>query len=289
MYDFIALDFETAQGKRNSICAIGLVAVKSNVITEKFWSLIKPPNNEYSSYNIRIHGITPQMTENAPTFETLYPAIKHYLHGKNVVCHNTDFDLDVLRQTMQYYDINEELSIIAHCTLKLYGRPLADCCAEMNIALDHHNALSDAEACAKLFLIYNTIGSAVSDTREDMNSANRSAQFKSYGQKITGDVLKKDLSLVERTDNPFYNKKVVISGTYDAWPDRTHLASLMKLLGADIDSGVSEKTNFLLAGDGVGPMKVLKMNKNIECGKEAAILTEIQLRKVLSELDLSTI
>ena len=289
MYDFIALDFETAQGKRNSICAIGLVAVKNNVITEKYWSLIKPPNNEYSPYNIKIHGITPQMTQNAPTFEALYPAIKHYLHGKNVVCHNADFDLDALRQTMQYYDIDEELSIIAHCTFKLYGSSLVDCCAELNIVLDHHNALSDAEACAKLFLNYNGIGSGVSDKREDRGPINRSVQFKIYDQRITGDVLKKDLSLVENKDNPFYNKKVVISGTYEAWPDRTFLAALMKLLGADICTSVTEKTNFLLAGDGVGPMKILKMNKNIECGNEAAILTEIQLRKVLSEFDLETI
>lgn len=286
MYDFIALDFETAQGKRNSVCAIGIVAVKNNVITEKFWSLIKPPYNEYSPYNIKIHGITPDMTENAPTFETVYPSIKHYFHGNNVVCHNADFDFDVLRQTMQYYDINEELSIIPHCTFKLYGRRLADCCAELNIALDHHNALSDAEACAKLFLIYNGIGSAVSDMREDMDFRNMSTRFKSYGQRIKGDVLKKDLSLVEKIDNPFYNKKVVISGTYEHWPDRTHLAELMKHLGADIDAGISDSTNFLLSGNGVGPMKILKMNKNIECGKEATILTEIQLRQLLNKLDL---
>jgi DNA polymerase-3 subunit epsilon len=71
MVDFITLDFETAQGKRNSICAIGFVCIINNVITEKYWSLLKPPNKEYSPYNIKIHRIKPRMTENAPAFETL--------------------------------------------------------------------------------------------------------------------------------------------------------------------------------------------------------------------------
>ena len=286
MFDFIALDFETAQGKRYSACAIGIVAVKNNVITEKFWSLIQPPCNEYAPYNINVHKITPEMTEYAPTFEELYPSIKHYFQGNNVVCHNADFDLDVLRQTMQYYGIVEELNIIPHCTLRLYGRKLDICCAELNIALDHHNALSDAEACAKLFLIFNNFGSIYTDMREDMGSYKISVQFSSSPQKIKGDVMKKELGLVEKIDNPFYNKKVVISGTYEYWPDRTRLAELMKHLGADIDANITVNTNFLLAGKDVGPVKVLKMNKNIERGKDSTILTEIQLRQLLNELDL---
>lgn len=39
---FVALDFETANGKRTSICSVGMVKVIDNQITESFHTLINP-------------------------------------------------------------------------------------------------------------------------------------------------------------------------------------------------------------------------------------------------------
>lgn len=98
------------------------------------------------------------MTEQSKTFDQFYPILKNYLHKNKVVCHNTDFDLDVLSKTMAFYGIEDnELDFDYHCTLKLYnGNGLKVCCKELNIKLDHHNPLSDAEACAELFLRLNS-------------------------------------------------------------------------------------------------------------------------------------
>jgi DNA polymerase-3 subunit epsilon len=285
MNNFVALDFETATGKRNSACAVGLVVVKNNFISERFWTLIQPPGNKYSSVNIRVHKITCEMTNNTGTFDQIYPILKKYIHNQNIVCHNAAFDLDVLSKTMSFYNIVDDLVYIPHCTMILYdGRSLDDCCNEFGIPLNHHDALSDAEACARLFLAHNGVIDVYTEPKKKLKKDNSPASFYAglKDQKITGDLLKcKDPSLVD-DNSPFKGKKVVISGTYDRWPDRKELALLIKDLGADIDTGVSKRTNFLIAGANVGPSKLAKMKANIAAGCNAKILNEKQVIELLN-------
>ena len=97
-FDFIAVDFETATAHMDSACAIGIVAVKDLEPVEDFYSLIKPPRNEYSEYNTGIHGITPEMTADALTLTELWPQIKKYFSPHiPVVAHNAQFDMSVLQ------------------------------------------------------------------------------------------------------------------------------------------------------------------------------------------------
>ena len=60
MENFVAIDFETANNYRNSACAIGIVTVTDNVITDEFYTLIQPPQNQYNYHNILVHGIRPE-------------------------------------------------------------------------------------------------------------------------------------------------------------------------------------------------------------------------------------
>jgi DNA polymerase-3 subunit epsilon len=157
---FIAIDFETAIG--HHICSVGIVTVENGVITDEYHALIQPPNNEYSWRNIQVHGITAKDTENIPLFDTVYPEIKKRISGKIPVAHNESFDRNVLFKTMVDYQLDYaalELPQKWECTLKIYRakgyKPakLNACCAVHEIALQHHDALSDARACAQLFLI----------------------------------------------------------------------------------------------------------------------------------------
>ncbi len=279
MNSFVALDFETALGKRFSMCAVGLVVVKNYSIIEKKWALIQPPNNEYHYMNINVHKITPEMTQNAPTFPEFYPKLKPYLQNNIVVCHNADFDIDVFNQTMSYYGIVNDINFEICCTLSRFGARLNDCCKLYNIDLNHHDPLSDAEACAKLFIISEGGSTSCSDQIISAGSYTIPVDGR---QNITGDVLKPDLINVENINNPFYNKKVVISGTYETWPDRTDLAKILKNLGADIDTSVSKRTNILCAGTGVGPSKIRKMQQNIEEGFDSIILSEKEIIELLT-------
>ena len=160
MKKFTAIDFETAI--RHHICAVGIVTVENGKIIDEFHTLIQPPNNEYNWHNIQVHGITENDTYNAPTFNKIYPEIKKRLQGKIVVAHNESFDRSVLQKTMAENDIDySELNISERweCTMKLCrandkypSGKLDECCAVDNIELQHHEALSDARACAELYL-----------------------------------------------------------------------------------------------------------------------------------------
>ncbi|MGQ7868701.1 exonuclease domain-containing protein [Sunxiuqinia sp. sy24] len=157
MKNFVALDFETAQGKRYSACAVGIVVVKDNVITDKYFQLIQPPGNEYFYKNTQIHGINAKMTASSPTFDQVYPTIKKYVNDNLVVCHNAKFDVDVLSKCMSYYGIDDDIDFEYDCTMALNGgKGLKSCCQAFEIPLNHHNALSDAEACAMLYISSNT-------------------------------------------------------------------------------------------------------------------------------------
>ena len=42
MKDFAAIDFETANGQRSSICSVGLVVVRDGEITIRHYRLVRP-------------------------------------------------------------------------------------------------------------------------------------------------------------------------------------------------------------------------------------------------------
>ena len=150
---FTAIDFETAQGKRNSICQIGLVRVEQGVIVNRISVLVKPPQNYYSFYNTQVHGISADMTRNAMTFDRIWPSIAPYICDQNVVAHNSSFDISCLKQTLAYYGLITP-GFTSHCTYRIYGQKLNRLCQTYKIDLQHHDALSDALACAKLFMLH---------------------------------------------------------------------------------------------------------------------------------------
>lgn len=151
---FTAIDFETAHGKRWSICQVGLVRVENNVITAQLSILVQPPDNYYWDRFIDIHGITPQQTAAAPTFDVIWEQIESFIKNQNVVAHNGfGFDFQCLKQTLEYYHISIPY-FAAHCTYRIFKENLASLCKKHQIILKHHDALSDAHACATLYKMY---------------------------------------------------------------------------------------------------------------------------------------
>lgn len=154
MNTFTAIDFETAHGKRWSICQIGLVRVENGLITDELSILVQPPKNFYWNWFIDIHGITPEITRNEPPFSSVWPLVEPYIKNQIVVAHNGfSFDFTVLSKTLEYFGMDCP-EYEKHCTYKLFRKNLATLCKEYNIPLNHHDALSDARACANLFLIH---------------------------------------------------------------------------------------------------------------------------------------
>jgi len=152
-HSFTAIDFETAQGKRFSICQVGLVRVENGIITHTLNILVCPPDNQYFYRNTEIHGIKPEHTRHSPNFARVWNDIKPFIHNQTVVAHNGAFDFSCLFQTLAHYQISQP-EYNEQCTYKIYGESLPVLCHKHKIELNHHEALSDAMACARLYGMY---------------------------------------------------------------------------------------------------------------------------------------
>lgn len=159
--NFIAIDFETATGKRASICEVGICVVRNGEIIEtKSW-LVQPEDNAYSYWNIQVHGIRPEDTANSPSFPEVWENIERkYLDEFNTfVAHNVPFDRSCLERSADLYNIHlPELKW--ECTLKAARQIYKFGCNSLGYLCDklgipegkHHRAGDDAEMCARLFL-----------------------------------------------------------------------------------------------------------------------------------------
>jgi DNA polymerase-3 subunit epsilon len=101
---FTAIDFETATAFHP--CSVGIVTVENGVIVDEFMTLIKPLNNEYSPFTIKVHGIYPRDTAHAKSFVEVFPEIQKRLQNRVVVAHNESFDRNVLAKSMALYGLD---------------------------------------------------------------------------------------------------------------------------------------------------------------------------------------
>lgn len=81
MKDFAAIDFETANGERSSVCSVGVVVVRDGEIADTFYSLIQPEPNYYTYWCSRVHGLTREDTEEAPVFSEVWKQVEPSLRG----------------------------------------------------------------------------------------------------------------------------------------------------------------------------------------------------------------
>jgi DNA polymerase-3 subunit epsilon len=154
---FVALDFETADHGRDSACAIGLVRVEDRKIVAKEYRLIRPPRRAF--FFTCIHGITWEDVAGEPAFRDVWQEVRGLLEGASfIAAHNASFDSGVLRACCLASRIEPPIQRFL-CTVSLarrewgiYPTKLPDVCRELRIRLKHHEALSDAEACARIVL-----------------------------------------------------------------------------------------------------------------------------------------
>jgi DNA polymerase-3 subunit epsilon len=155
--NFVAIDFETANYQADSACAVGLVKVAGGEIVDKAVHLIRPPTREFVfTY---IHGLRWTDVAEADDFGALWPKLVSFLDGAEfLAAHNASFDKGVLRACCASYGIATP-SLPFRCTVQIsrrawsiYPTKLSDVCRKLEIALNHHEALSDAMACAQIVL-----------------------------------------------------------------------------------------------------------------------------------------
>lgn len=155
---FVAIDFETADYGRDSACAVALVRVEEDQIVRRVAWLIRPPRRQI--IHTGVHGITWAMVANQPTFGELWPRLAPLLEGvAYLVAHNAPFDRSVLRACCTAAGLAEpaqEFECTVQMAKRLWALPQSNLpflCQRFGIPLKHHDAASDAEACARLVLV----------------------------------------------------------------------------------------------------------------------------------------
>ena len=156
MDNFAAIDFETANNERSSVCSVGVVVVRNGEFADSFYSLINPEPNYYTYWCSRVHGLTREDTENAPVFSEVWHQIEPLIEGLPLVAHNSPFDEGCLRAAFHVYQMDypdytfyDTLRVSRKVFPYLANHQLQTVAAECGFNMEHHHhALADAEACA---------------------------------------------------------------------------------------------------------------------------------------------
>ena len=159
MTDFAAIDFETANGRRSSVCSVGIVIVRNGEIVDRFYSLIRPRPNYYTEWTTEVHGLDHYDTDYEDNFPEVWARVSNRLEGLPLVAHNKPFDESCLKAVFMEYGM-EYPGYEFHCTLaasrrclKLPNHQLHTVAGACGYDLEnHHHALADAEACAAIAL-----------------------------------------------------------------------------------------------------------------------------------------
>lgn len=162
MLDFAAIDFETANSSRSSVCSVGVVIVMNGEITDSYYHLIRPIPNYYDIFTTRVHGLTWIDTAEAPLFPEVWAEIAPKIRHLPLVAHNKAFDESCLKSVFMAYDmVYPDYPFL--CTLiaarrafrrgQLENYQLHTVAKACGYDLrNHHHALADAEACAAIAL-----------------------------------------------------------------------------------------------------------------------------------------
>ena len=161
---FVVFDLETtglnsspASGNMDKIIEIGAYKIDNGEIIESFSTFVNPAKR-LSEEIIKLTGITQEMVDSAPVFEEAMPDFYKFCAGSVLVGHNiAGFDFKFVdyycsklgyildRKIIDTLHLSQELLYLSNYKLNT----VAD---KFNIAFNHHRAVDDALATAKIFI-----------------------------------------------------------------------------------------------------------------------------------------
>ena len=170
MRDFAAIDFETANSERTSVCSVGVVIVRDGEIIDSFYSLIQPEPNYYNWFCTQVHGLCREDTEESPVFPKVWKEVEKRIILSDedaqklgcpylpLVAHNKAFDEGCLKAVFQCYQMDypdyefyDTLWASRRVMPYLENHQLQTVARACGYCLEHHHhALADAEACATI-------------------------------------------------------------------------------------------------------------------------------------------
>lgn len=253
--NFVAFDFETSYG--HIPCSIGIIEFVDGEVVNEYYSLIKPIDLKFNPINSRINGIYLEDVFEEREFDEIWKDIECFFIDRVVVSHNSSTDISVLEKTLDYYKIHKP-DFESFCTLNIAKRvlnienyKLSTLAKYFDIQQNnYHNALEDAFVCGKIFF-------QLYDEFND-NCINGSKEKK---LRVKNSILsKRNLKVVSILSNKLEGKIFVVSGVFTQF-SRDELKNAIEDNGGKVGSSISAKTNYVVAGDNMGPAKLDKANK----------------------------
>ncbi|PQO24902.1 hypothetical protein C2I36_00470 [Rhodobacteraceae bacterium WD3A24] len=158
-FRFVALDVETANHDRGSICQIGVACVRPDNSIETWATYVDPQTSSWVFTHI--HGITNSMVSGAPTFEQVLPVLEQSLSGLTV-CQHSGFDRSAIRAACSAsnrpepdWDWLDSVSVARRAWPELKGNGghgLGSLKTHLGLSFEHHDAGEDARAAAEVVL-----------------------------------------------------------------------------------------------------------------------------------------
>ena len=273
-----AIDFETAANFRASACAVGVsIPTGDGQAQSRSW-LIRPPGNHYDPFNISIHGITPEDTENAPRIHEVWDEVAEFIGDRTLIAHNAAFDMSVLRKSFALRKVPVPHEYEYLCTYllarsvwpKRWSYRLNDIIEDIGLdAAQHHDPAWDSYAALEVGdalardLKVETLREVAAERGYSIGrlspdpemwdpcsgSARRSARNRSgRGTAWKTSDLEADPDALDE-DHPLYGQRVVITGALPDGTSRREAYQRVVDIGGEVAGGVSKKVNILVVAD----------------------------------------
>ena len=158
--DFVVFDIETTGFSpiKNRIIEIGAVKVEKGEITDRFSAFVNP--QVPIPFEIeKLTGINDNMVMNAELIDAVLPQFLEFSAGCVLVAHNANFDMSFIIENAARLGYGTEYTYvdtvpIARILLPGQAKHTLDAVAKgLGVSLEnHHRAVDDAEATAKIFV-----------------------------------------------------------------------------------------------------------------------------------------
>jgi DNA polymerase-3 subunit epsilon len=283
-HHFVAIDVETANADRASICQVGLAVFEGARLAHE-WKTLVDPKDHFDSLNVSIHGIDEDAVKGAPTFEQVAPHLAGHLADRVVVSH-TSFDRVALARAFE--DAGLELpqctwldsARVARRTwedVARRGYGLGPLCQRIGYTYQAHDALEDAKAAAMVLL------AALEESKTDVAEwvERLTPRPRQYPPKIAA---------AGNPDGPLFGEVVVFTGNLCI--PRRDAAELAVRIGCEVAPSVTKRTTMLVVGDRdarwvSGHEKSTKQAK-AECliasGQRIEVLTETDFERLVNQV-----
>lgn len=290
---FTAIDVETANQSRASICAVGIAQVRDGVVTKRQRWLVQPlPGaDRFDPRNVAIHGITAQdVALNGAPWDVVAREVAAVVGDDVLAAHNATFDMAVLMQASQQAGLAapdlphvDSLTMARRVLPHLGHHRLPDVARELGITQGHHHdAGDDAWVCAQIVIeLLRRDPTCTAVTR-------RSAPRPRGAQTPQSPVPQLQPAAESRPVGPLTGHRVVVTGTLVA-VDRSKAHALIEDAGGVVGANMTKSTTLLVVGDPTGAelspgvsRKLARARALQEAGSPVRIIDEAEFFDLLA-------